>query len=432
MPRLTKASIAALEKPASGACVTWDASLPGFGVRVTSAGAKSVILKYRTADGRQRMMTIARVGTLTLDECRDEARKLLGAVARGEDPAGDKQENRRAMLVRDLLDLYEAEGLVVQRGLRMGEAMKPMTAAYTLARLRHHVAPLLGSRQVKELTSGDLEKFVRDVTAGKTAKVEKPVDRKHARIAVRGGEGAARKVFRDLSAVLSFARRRGIIERNPAEDARVRKVDNRRTRFLNFEEITRLGKALTAVEEAGANRKAVDICRAWALTGCRRDEIAGLRWAEVDLQNGLLRLSASKTGSSIRPLGSAALALFAALRAQSEADADAEFVFPAERGDSFYTGTKRIWPAIIKHAKLPGVTPHVLRHSMGSAAASGGEALLMVGALLGHSNARSTAIYAHIDHDPAKAAANRASANVANALAGRKSNVIAIRDQQRG
>ena len=408
----------------------WDSALPGFGVRITTAGAKAYVLKFRTSDGRQRMMTIARVGTLTLDESRDEARKLLGAVARGEDPAGDKQENRRAMLVRDLLDLYEGEGLVVQRGLRMGEPMKPMTARYTMARLRHHVAPLLGNRQVKEVTSADLEKFVRDVTAGKTAKVEKPVDRKHAKIVVLGGEGAARKVFRDFSAVLSFARRRAIIARSPAEDARVRKTDNRRTRFLNFEEITRLGKALTAVEEAGANLKAVDICRAWALTGCRRDEIAGLRWAEVDLRAGLLRLSDSKTGASIRPLGNAALALFAALRAQSEADA--EYVFPAERGDSFYTGTKRIWPAIIKHAKLPGVTPHVLRHSMGSAAASGGEALLMVGALLGHSNARSTAIYAHVDHDPAKAAANRASANVANALAGRKSNVVAMRDQRKG
>ncbi|MBW8297183.1 tyrosine-type recombinase/integrase [Sphingopyxis sp.] len=72
--------------------------------------------------------------------------------------------------------------------------------------------------------------------------------------------------------------------------------------------------------------------------------------------------------------------------------------------------------AAIKKAGLTGVTPHVLRHTLGSAAASGGEALLMVGSLLGHSNARSTAIYAHVSHDPASMAAGPATAPIAEAL----------------
>ena len=69
-----------------------------------------------------------------------------------------------------------------------------------------------------------------------------------------------------------------------------------------------------------------------------------------------------------------------------------QFVFPAETGDGHYQGTKRLWPKVIAKADLPGVTPHTLRHTMGSTAVSTGEALALTGAILGHANARSTAL----------------------------------------
>ena len=78
----------------------------------------------------------------------------------------------------------------------------------------------------------------------------------------------------------------------------------------------------------------------------------------------------------------------------------------------------------MKKAKLPGVTPHTLRHTLGSAAVSTGETLAMTGAILGHSNARSTAIYAHVQRDPATQAASRAVGPIAAALAGKKSNDV--------
>ena len=74
--------------------------------------------------------------------------------------------------------------------------MKDRTKAYTLGRLKHHVVPLLGHKRVTEVGTGEIERFVRDVSASKTVKDEKIAPRK--RIIVRGGEGAARKVVRDL------------------------------------------------------------------------------------------------------------------------------------------------------------------------------------------------------------------------------------------
>ena len=67
-------------------------------------------------------------------------------------------------------------------------------------------------------------------------------------------------------------------------------------------------------------------------------------------------------------------------------------------------------------ANLPDVTPHTLRHTLGSTAVSGGEAIALTGAILGHRNPRSTAIYAHVQHTPMKKAAERVSGKLAKAL----------------
>ena len=91
-------------------------------------------------------------------------------------------------------------------------------------------------------------------------------------------------------------------------------------------------------------------------------------------------------------------------------------VFPSEDGSTFYQGTKRFWPKVTERAGLPGVTPHTLRHTIGSAAVSSGETLAMTGALLGHANARSTSIYAHMQQDPARRAADRVVGPIATAL----------------
>lgn len=394
----------------------WDSHLAGFGLRVEASGTKTFIVRYRADGGGRtaprRFATVGRFGPLTVDEARRQARVLLGAAAKGEDPAGDRQARRREITMAALIDFYEVEGCFVQRGLRQGEPMKARTKAYTVARLRHHVVPLLGRKRASEIGPSEIERFVRDVAAGKTARDEKTGPR--TRLIVRGGAGAARKVVRDLSAVFSFAARRGLVPSNPCDRAAVRKTDNRRDRFLTLEEVVRLGHAFDVLEAAGANVKAINIARLWALTGCRRDEVAGLRWSEIDFDRGLLTLADSKTGRSIRPMGEAALVLLRSIAQSPESD----FVFPAESGDGHYQGAKRLWPKVIAKAELPGVTPHTLRHTMGSTAVSTGEALALTGAILGHANARSTALYAHVQYDPSRRAADRVSSRIAAALAG--------------
>ncbi|MEY4671198.1 MAG: hypothetical protein RLZZ415_1077 [Pseudomonadota bacterium] len=392
----------------------WDSKLPGFGLRVGTSGAKTYVVRYRANGGGRsaprRYVTVGRHGTLTVEQARKKAQQILAEATVGEDPAMQRNARREELKMAALIDLYEKEGCFIQRGKRQGEPMKDRTKTYTIARLRHHVVPLLGTKRVSEVNVTEIERFFREVATGKSASDTKIGHRK--RIVVRGGDGAARKVFRDLSAVFSFAVRRQIVETNPCEKAVVRKTDNRRERFLSIDEIKRLGTALDELEAEGMNLKALQITRLWVLTGCRRQEIAELKWNEIDFERGLLVLADSKTGRSVRPLAAAAVKLLQTI----ERDEDSDFVFPADSGESFFQGTKKVWPKIIAKAGLEGVTPHTLRHTVGAIATSSGEALALTGAILGHANMRSTMIYAHVEMDPSKLAADRVGAQLAAAL----------------
>jgi hypothetical protein len=90
---ITKRSVAALELRAQR-YIAWDAALSGFGVRVEASGRKTFICRYRSG-GVRRQYTIGRYGVLTPEEARAEARRVLGAVVLGDDPAGVRQEDRK-------------------------------------------------------------------------------------------------------------------------------------------------------------------------------------------------------------------------------------------------------------------------------------------------------------------------------------------------
>jgi integrase len=252
----------------------------------------------------------------------------------------------------------------------------------------------LGSRKLSSVTVEDLERFYHDVSAGKTAK--DVVTGPRRRVIVKGGPGAARKVFRDLSAVFSFAENRRLIEKNLCTLANVRKTDNSNERFLSADEIERLGAALKSLSSEGANPKAVNIIYLWLFTGCRRNEISALKWSEVDLNLSQINLGDTKTGKSSRPLVPQAARILVSIQREGAS----EYVFPSERRNTYYQGTRKVLAEAIRRADIPGVTPHTLRHTIGAHAASAGTSMPMLGAMLGHKNARSTAIYAHVELNP--------------------------------
>lgn len=415
--RLTKKIVDA-QAPSTLDRFIWDDEVTGFGLRIRPGGSKTFVAQYRAGGGRSgtsRRYTIGRYGVLTVEQARLEAKRVLAAVTQGSDPSRDRQAKRKEMTVCELIDQFAAKG---------SDHLKPRNRNWMLARLAHHVVPLLGRKKITDVRVSDVEQFWRDVRDGKTAKDEKTGLR--ARVIVRGGAGAATRGIRDLSAVYAFAMRQEWVTANPCAPVK-KPADKRRTRFLSLEEVQSLGRALDALAEEGASPKAIAIMRLWALTGCRRNEIASLRWSEIDFERGCLRLADSKTGHSVRPLALASILLLEKL----PRDEASPFVFPSGDGRTFYQGTKRFWAKVVARADLPGVTPHTLRHTLGSTAVSTGETLAMTGALLGHATPQATNIYAHMQQDPARRAADRVVSPIAEAL-GLKSGaeVVALREKR--
>lgn len=365
----------------------WDAAVAGFGARRRSGTAVAFVLMYRNASGRLRRHTIGRLGSpWTPDTARLEAVRLLGEVAKGGDPAQDKQSRRKADTVAELCDLYleDAEaGRVLGRG---GKPKKPGTIAFDRGAIEGHIKPLLGSRTVVSVTKADIERFMHDVAAGKTALTRKTRPRGVSRI--RGGRGIATRVVGLMGGVFTFAVDHGMRSDNPV--SRVRKyAEGRRERRLTDEEYAKLG---AAIGRAAVWPAAVECMRFLALTGWRAGEALSLRWRDVDLVRRVAVLSDTKSGRSVRPLSNAACD---ALRRMTWIGDD-ELVFPASRGDGVMSGFKRFSRRIVATAALPReVTPHVLRHSFASLAADLGLSEPTIGALIGHKGHSVTSRYLH-------------------------------------
>jgi len=170
-------------------------------------------------------------------------------------------------------------------------------------------------------------------------------------------------------------------------------------------------------------------------TGARLREILHLKWEYYDASRGLLILPDSKTGQKTIVLGAPAMDVLNGLpkigdyvipgtarQVQGEGN-----VFPRLE-DKPRADLKKPWARVQAHAKLEGVRLHDLRHSFASVGAGAGLGLPIIGKLLGHANAATTARYAHLDADPLRRATDAISNTIAAALASNTgNNVVPIR-----
>ena len=150
------------------------------------------------------------------------------------------------------------------------------------------------------------------------------------------------------------------------------------------------------------------------MTGARLNEILTLRWEYVSEQHESLFLPDSKTGRKAVHLSPPALALLETIP-HLEGN---PYVICGEKAGRHLVNLEKPWRRIRKAAKLDDVRLHDLRHSFASVAASGGQSLVVIGKLLGHSQPATTARYAHLADDPVKAASDAVGRHIAAAMDG--------------
>ena len=254
--------------------IVWDSAVPAFGARRQKGEAVNYVLFYRTNEGRQRWVTIGRHGApWTPDTAREEAKRLLGEVVKGGDPAAAKSAKRSAATVADLCEQYFAEAEAGRLLTRRQTSKKASTLATDRGRIDRHIIPLLGRLSVAAVTREDIDAFMHAVADGKTAGKTKTA-KKHGLARVSGGKGTATRTVGLLGAIFGYAVRRRMRPDNPVHGT-VRFADGKRERRLSDDEYAALGDALRRGEGASVWPAALAAVRFLALTGWRSGEAVG-------------------------------------------------------------------------------------------------------------------------------------------------------------
>ena len=381
MPRVDlTARLARESAPGENETILFDRAAPGFGLRIHPSGRKVYIVQARI-EGRSRRMVIARHGEMDIDEARRRARAVLARIQAGENPAEDARRAKQQPTLKAFTEEYLR---------RRDPHWKPSGRETVRIYLKARILPTFGRMRIDEIDRADVAAWF------DAASRDKP--------------GAANRAFEILRAMMFRAEEWGWRERDTNPCLGIAKNPrNHIARFLDTDELGRLGRALDAHEARWP--EAVAAIRLLALTGCRRGEVLSLRWR--DIGTDAIRLADGKTGPRSVPLGEAARAVLDELPGTRRADA---FLYPsyAEKPSDYTLRT--CWRTICEDAGLGALRIHDLRHTMASHAVMSGENLPLVGKLLGHRRHRTTAGYAHLADDHLVAAAERVGSIIAAAM----------------
>ena len=418
MPKLTKRIVDALQHSKKRDVFVWDSEVRGFGVRVKPSGTKTFLIQYRNAERRTRRFVIGQYGVLTVELARDLAKKKLASVVDGGDPAAERRAAREGMTVAEVCDWYLAEA---EAGRLLGRNRRPIKASSVAgdrSRIEQHIKPLIGTRIVSHLRLADIERLQADIAAGKTAR-----SRRTGRGGqTAGGAGVAARAISTLRSLFNHARRLGLIEQSPANGVRIIASEKLKRR-LSVGEVRHLGKIIVQMEREGEHQTGLAAIRAMLLTGFRRMEVLGMRKEWIEQEGNCVAFPDTKSGPQLRAVGDAAIAHLLSQAQRSPSS----FVFPADWGEGHFIGVVRVLDRVCARAGLEDVTPHTLRHTFASIAASLGFSELTISGLLGHAPRGVTQRYVHLD-TALVIAADHVASEIARLLEGGE--VISVREMK--
>lgn len=414
-------------EPSDKSVIYFDETVKGFGLKITPSGARSWVLEYRPgAGGRgvaKKRVKLGSPATMSPEDAREAAVRTLARVTLGGDPARARSDERASLSLSDVVDSFLRDHVSSKR--------KPKTYEEYAMVAEKHIKPAIGSMRASMVAPADVARLQSAVVRGKRR---------------NGNEGKtiANRSLAVLSAAFNWGQKAGLVPEghNPVK-AVERFKENKKERFLTDAELMALGEALHEAETIGLsyevdatktkvrnapkaeNRRtvysphAIAAIRLLLLTGARRREILDLRWKDVDLDRGVLFLPDSKTGKKTVVLSSAAISILENLPRLGVyviAGSTAGTKDEKPRSD-----LNKPWTAVLQRAALSDVRLHDLRHSFASVGVGGSLGLPIIGKLLGHTQAATTARYAHLDVDPLKKAADTIANKITAAMGGTRS-----------
>jgi integrase len=351
--------------------VVFDDTLAGFGLRLRAGGSRSWVFQYQVGD-RQRRMAIGKAPALTLDKAREIAAQLHAKVKLGGDPAGDKAENqaRAGETFEHCIKLY------LQRRRAEGK-IRPST----YGEIERHL-----TRNLKALHPIPIHKLDRRAIAVELAHL------------TEGGRPVqANRTRGSVVKFLNWCAGEGFIDVNPAAFTN-KNAEHARDRVLKDDELRKVWHALPE----GDYR---DIIKLLALTGARANEIAQLRWSEIDFDRGVIALPASRAKNRRAHFIPMSATVRAILEAKPQ-DGERDLVFG--RGQGGFSGWTKCKERLDAQVNIPPWVIHDLRRTVSTGMNEIGVSPWVVEAVLNHVSGFKAGVagrYNHATLDGEKAAA---------------------------
>lgn len=257
MPNITKRYIDAARYEGDGKSrdERWDDGLPAFGLRISPKGLKTFVLYYRVGGKRSGVQRLTKLGTygrdMTQDEARRKAHRWLAEAREGRDPYGEIDQAAKADSFKDV-----AENFI---DLHVKPNKRPRSASEDSRIIRKELIPKWGSRRIGDITSKHVTKLLDDIAA-------------------RPAPIMARRTFSLIRKLFKWASARHALDKIPTDGVQPPGKEKKRDRILTDEEVRLLWKASDNLGWPFGS-----FVKALILTGQRRGEVAGMRWADIDL-----------------------------------------------------------------------------------------------------------------------------------------------------
>lgn len=346
--RITKSFVDKLSPPAKSSqggtnqCRHYDASLTGFGIRITSGGTKAFFIEKRI-DNKLRRITIGQYPALTVEQARKEAQKLLGQIATGIDPLAEKQTARiKGVTLKSVFTDY----------LKARKTLKPNTL-YDYQRV------------MREAFSDWQNKPLADIS-------KDMISKRHSKLG-ENSQARANLAMRVLRAIFTFAsgeyedaKGRSLFLENPVKrlsHTRAWFRVHRRTTIIKSNELPLWYKALHELQDLRSYGKSAavrDYLLLILFTGLRREEAAQLKWQQVDFNNKALTVLETKNHlPHTLPLSDF---LYELLKNRYIETGKGEFVFQGSGKGGYIVEPRKVMEKIT-HASGVSFTLHDLRRT---------------------------------------------------------------------
>ena len=359
-----------------------------------------------------------------------EARIIIGHKNDGSPmykSAFAKTQKSALKQLHQLLDLYRDVDLTEECRMTLGEWMDKWLDEYMIFTVRestldsyrclteNQVKRFIGDKQLSSLTTAEIQKFYNKIKKEGRVKPNRAGTYELA-------DSIVRKIHMMLHEALDTAVRERLIAKNPTNGTTIPKTNYAEKQVLGNEQLERF------LEEIKTEEYWCDFFYVEVMTGLRRGEICGLKWSDIDFDANKLRVQRSVSakkggglniGETKTNTGTRVITMPPSVREvlqKRKQTAITEWVFPA-----FLNPEQPIHPeaayrklkVILKHAELPLIRFHDLRHTFATHAMKSGVDPKTLSGILGHTNASFTLdTYTHVTSDMQK----NASAVVGNMM----------------